>query len=295
MNTNTVQKLIGKEGLPADYCEVVDQYWTPLATAIARKAASRKPLIVGINGAQGSGKSTVCAFLEVLLKRRGLRAVTLSLDDLYLTRNERFELAEKVQSLFATRGVPGTHATALGKAIIEDLLAGRSFTLPRFDKAKDDRLEQGERISGPVDVLLFEGWCVGAKPQTPQQLSQPVNQLEAEEDRRGIWRGLVNRFLQTEYADLFGLIDMLVMLKVESFDAVLANRTRQEEKLRAANPGAPGMMDEAALTRFIAHYERLTRHMLEEMPGRADITFAIGQDQRPLALPDGLTPPASLS
>ena len=295
MNTNTVQKLIGKEGLPADYCEVVDQYWTPLATAIARKAASRKPLIVGINGAQGSGKSTVCAFLEVLLKRRGLRAVTLSLDDLYLTRDERFELAEKVQSLFATRGVPGTHATALGKAIIEDLLAGRSFTLPRFDKAKDDRLEQGERISGPVDVLLFEGWCVGARPQTPQQLSQPVNQLEAEEDRRGIWRGLVNRFLQTEYADLFGLIDMLVMLKVESFDAVLANRTRQEEKLRAANPGAPGMMDEAALTRFIAHYERLTRHMLEEMPGRADITFAIGQDQRPLALPDGLTPPASLS
>lgn len=295
MSNPAAQEIIAKEGLPADYCEVVENYWSPLASAIARKAASRKPLIVGVNGAQGSGKSTVCRFLEVLLKGRGLRAITFSLDDLYLTRNERLELAEKVQSLFATRGVPGTHATALGKTIFEDLLAGRSFTLPRFDKAQDDRLEDGERITGPVDVLLFEGWCVGAKPQTPEQLSQPVNQLEAEEDRRGIWRGLVNRFLQTDYADLFGQIDMLVMLKVESFDAVLANRTRQEEKLRAANPGAPGLMDEATLTRFIAHYERLTRHMLAEMPERADITFEIGKDQRPVALPDGLTTPAPLS
>lgn len=286
--SEAIEAAIAAERLPASYRAVVEEHWVPLATRIAREASARTPLIVGINGAQGSGKSTVCRFLEILLRQRRLRAVTLSLDDLYLTRAERAELAEKVHPLFATRGVPGTHAVGLGLGIVEDVLAGRRFTLPRFDKARDDRAPEGETVTGPVDVLLLEGWCVGAQPQDAQDLTEPLNALEAEEDRGGIWRGLVNRFLGGDYADLFGQIDLLVMLRVDSFDAVLANRRRQEEKLAAANPAAPGLLDEAALARFIAHYERLTRHMLAEMPERADIVFEIGRDQAPVALPDGL-------
>lgn len=293
--SDPIAHLIAAEGLPANYRAVVDQYWQPLTNHIARAAASRRPLIVGVNGAQGSGKSTLCRFLEALLRARGLRAVTLSLDDLYLSRAERAEMAAEIHPLFATRGVPGTHAVGLGLAIVEDVLAGRTFTLPRFDKATDDRASEGTQVSGPVDVLLFEGWCVGAAPQDNAALIAPVNALEADEDEDGLWRALVNRFLAEDYARLFALIDMLVMLKVESFDAVHANRALQEAKLQAANPHAPGLMDEAALARFIAHYERLTRHMLDEMPTRADICFAIGPDQTPLTLPDGLTPTAPLS
>jgi len=285
-----VDALIATERLPQNYRTLVEQYWAPLANHIARKAARTTPLIVGISGAQGSGKSTLCRFLELLLKPRGLHTVTLSLDDFYLTRAERISLAEQVHPLFATRGVPGTHAIGLALAIVEDVLAGRSFTMPRFDKARDDRSEDGKTISRPVDVLLLEGWCVGAKPQTPEGLAEPINKLEAVEDAEGIWRGLTNRFLTGEYAKLFGLIDLLVMLKVESFDHVLANRKRQEAKLAASNPDAPGLLDEAALVRFVSHYERLTRHMLNEMPARADIIFEIGADQRPLALPAGLGP-----
>jgi len=276
--------LIAAEHLPETYREVVSNYWEPLAGEIASRAAGAAPLIVGINGAQGSGKSTVCRFLEVLLRARGLRAVTLALDDLYLSQPERKVLARQIHPLFATRGVPGTHAAGVGMAIVEAVRAGRSFTLPRFDKARDDRAEQGEAFAGPIDVLLFEGWCVGAIAQGGPALLKPVNALESEQDAAATWRGLVNRFLARDYARLFGEIDLLVMLKIESFDRVIINRSLQEAKLRAANPDAPGLMDKAALVQFVAHYERLTRWMLEEMPGRADICIDIGPDQAPVAM-----------
>lgn len=152
--TDPIAELIAIEGLPESYVEVVEQHWKPLATRIARLPAARAPLVIGINGAQGSGKSTACKFLEVLLARRRIRAVTLSLDDLYLTREERLTLARQVHPLFATRGVPGTHAVTLGLRIVEDMLAGRALEIPRFDKAADDRAAEVTRITGPVDVLL---------------------------------------------------------------------------------------------------------------------------------------------
>lgn len=280
-----IADLIAAEGLPQDYAQVVEAHWQPLATRIARLPASRAPLVIGINGAQGSGKSTVCKFLEALLARRQIRAVTLSLDDLYLTKAERQTLAQEVHPLFATRGVPGTHAVAMGLDIVEDMLAGRPLELPRFDKRTDDRAEQSERITGPVDVLLLEGWCVGAKPQTAEALAEPINDLEREEDPDGLWRGLVNHWLSEDYGKLFDQVDLLVMLKVEDFAAVRRNRAVQEAKLRAADPDAPGVMDAKALDRFCAHYERLTRHMLAEMPERADVVIEIGPDQNPVPSP----------
>ncbi|MFB0613128.1 kinase [Aurantiacibacter poecillastricola] len=280
--SDPVAELVEAEGLPRDYAEVVEQHWKPLVTRIARFPARRAPLVVGINGAQGSGKSTLCKFLEVLLARRQIRAITLSLDDLYLTKAERRKLAEDVHPLFDTRGVPGTHAIAMGLGIFENVLAGRAFDLPRFDKGADDRAASGERITGPVNVLLLEGWCVGAKPQDAAALAEPVNELERDEDPDGIWRSLVNHWLAEDYARLFDQIDLLVMLKVENFDAVRRNRALQEDKLRAADPDASAVMDEAALERFLAHYERLTLHMLEEMPSRADVVIEIGPDQRPV-------------
>jgi D-glycerate 3-kinase len=280
--TDAIGALVSAEGLPETYREVVDRYWRPLAARIAGEA--RRPLIVGINGAQGSGKSTLCLFLEALLAESGLRAVTLSLDDLYLTKAERLALARDEHPLFATRGVPGTHDVALGQAILDDLRAGKTATLPRFDKAADDRAPEGHMVEGSMDVILFEGWCMGAVPQPAAALRDPVNRLEAEEDTQGTWRREVNRRLATDYAELFGQIDLLVMLKVEGFEAVRANRRLQEQKLAASRPGGTAIMDDEALDRFLMHYERLTRWMLREMPARADVLIEIGPDQRPKAI-----------
>lgn len=281
MSDDPVADLIVQHGLPRSYRQVVDRYWRPLADELARQTDRKKPLIVGINGAQGSGKSTLCAFLEVLLDEHGLKAATLSLDDLYLGRADRQRLAREVHPLFATRGVPGTHAPARGLAIFDDLAAGRALSLPRFDKGTDEQSRGGEGVTGPVDVLLFEGWCVGCPPQADEELLAPVNALEADEDADGIWRSVANIWLKGTYADLFARLDLLVLLQVSGFDVVLANRRRQEDKLRAARPDAPGLMDESALARFCQHYERLTRHMLAVLPDRADVVFPIGNDQVP--------------
>jgi len=276
---NAIDALIETEALPRDYAAVVELAWQPLADRIASEG--KRPLVVGINGAQGSGKTTLCRFLEELLYQRRLRTVTLSLDDLYLMKAERLTLAQDEHPLFATRGVPGTHDVALGEAILDELRAGRTTTLPRFDKAADDRAAEGKIAEGPVDVILFEGWCVGAVPQPAAALRDPVNRLEADEDPDGSWRREVNRRLATDYAELFARIDLLVMLKVESFEAVRANRRLQEQKLAARDPDGAALMDEAALDRFLMHYERLTRWMLQEMPARADVLIPIGPDQRP--------------
>jgi D-glycerate 3-kinase len=276
---NAIEALIAEEHLPQDYAGVVEAFWQPLADRIASEA--KRPLIVGINGAQGSGKSTLCRFLEQLLAERRLHAVTLSIDDLYLTRAERQALAGDEHPLFATRGVPGTHDVALGEAILDAVAAGRPATLPRFDKAADDRAAEGMPLALPADVVLFEGWCVGAVPQPAATLREPVNALERDEDPDGTWRREVNRRLATDYAELFARIDLLVMLKVAGFESVRANRKLQEDKLAAVNPGGAAIMDDAALDRFLMHYERLTRWMLAEMPARADVVIGIGPDQRP--------------
>lgn len=280
--STAIDKLVEAEGLPPDYRSVVEAQWRPLADRIGDLWCDKQPLLVGISGAQGSGKTTLCRFLKVLLVEHNLRSVTLSLDDLYLTRAERQALAADVHPLFATRGVPGTHDLALGEAILDDLLAGRTAALPRFDKAADDRAEVRRLVEPPIDVVLLEGWCVGAAPQPTEALVAPVNRLEAEEDPDGAWRREVNRRLATDYAALFARIDLLVMLEIESFEAVRANRKLQEDKLATANPGGTALLDDAALDRFLMHYERLTRWMLKEMPARADVVLKMGPDQRPL-------------
>jgi D-glycerate 3-kinase len=280
--SSAIERLIADEHLPSDYRAIVDAYWRPLSEEIALRAIDG-PLVVGINGAQGSGKTTLCKFLEVLLVEHNQRAATLSIDDLYRTRADRERLAREVHPLLATRGVPGTHDPALGLAVIEDFRAGRDLELPRFDKSVDDRAPEPERVEGPLQVLLFEGWCLGAAPQDEAALAEPVNPLEAAEDADLVWRRHVNDALQGDYADLFAELDMLVMLKVPDFAAVRRNRALQEDKLRARNPAAPGLMDAAALERFLDQDERLTLHMFAEMPARADLVVEIDRDQRPVS------------
>jgi D-glycerate 3-kinase len=280
--STAIENLIRAESLPADYREVVERHWRPLADRIGDLWIEGRPRLVGVSGAQGSGKTTLCRFLEALLVEHNLRTVTLSLDDLYLTRAERLEMATHEHPLFATRGVPGTHDVALGEAILDDLLAGRTAALPRFDKAADDRAAVRRMVDPPIDVVLLEGWCVGAVPQPAGDLRTPLNELERYEDAAGTWRREVNRRLATDYAELFARIDLLIVLEVEGFGAVRANRLLQEQKLARSAPEGTAIMDEAGLDRFLMHYERLTRWMLEEMPARADIVIPIGADQRPI-------------
>lgn len=259
---------------------VAETVWNAIIDRIARPRPA--PLVVGICGAQGSGKSTLTAGLLHRLSAAGIAGAALSLDDLYLTRAERLALATEIHPLLATRGPPGTHDVQLGLDVIAALERGEAAPLPRFDKALDDRAVREDWTAAPAacQVLLLEGWCVGARPQVETALAPPVNALEAAEDADGCWRRYVNRALAGDYQRLFGRLDLLVLLAAPCFEVVFEWRCQQEDGLRAVAPqGAPGLMDSAAIRRFIQHYERLTRHILAEMPARADVLITIREDR----------------
>ncbi|CAN5599208.1 kinase [soil metagenome] len=273
---------IAAEGLPPDFAETALAICSPLAERIVSQAGG-PGFVVGLCGAQASGKSTLTAVLRAMLEGRGLVVAALSLDDLYLAHAERQALAREIHPLLATRGVPGTHDVELGLAVLDGLARSGETRLPAFDKAADDCRPDGVPISGPVDVILFEGWCVGAVPQT--DVAAPINALERERDSDGRWRTFVNAALGGPYQALFARIGLLVLLKAPSFEVVLAWRQEQEAKLRARLAREGGdlkrAMTDEQVADFIAHYERLTRHILAEMPARADVLVALDENRRP--------------
>ena len=243
------------------------------------------PLVLGICGSQGSGKSTLARALEQTLGEDGLSIASLSLDDLYLGTQARRKLAAEVHPLFATRGVPGTHDLELGLSVIQAVRDGKAVALPRFDKASDEPLPRDAWPMAPqgLDVLIFEGWCVGARPEAVEVLSGPVNALEREEDGDGRWRRAVNDFLAGPYQALFEQIDRLVFLAAPGFEVVHGWRLQQERDLRESRKAqgrdpALAMTDEQ-ISRFISHYERITRHILHSMPSQAALTLRLGRDR----------------
>lgn len=262
---------------------IVEAVLAQVRGALAAKV--RRPVVIGLCGAQGSGKTTLADAVHAACKAEGLRSAVLSIDDLYLTRAERLALAREVHPLLATRGVPGTHDVALGISVLEGLERGEAVALPRFDKIADDRkpCAQWPRSPAPCDVLVFEGWCVGARPQPVEDLGLPVNRLEAEEDPGGIWRGYVNDALAGPYQKLFASIDRLILLAAPGFEVVHRWRLEQERELALSAGPQARLMDEAAVARFISHYERLTRYILSEMPGRADLVVRLDEARRPVA------------
>lgn len=273
-----VDELRRAQSLPLHYAESVQEHVARLAERIVtlRRGAGR-PVVVGIAGAQGCGKSTLALFLANWLKlEEGVCAATLGLDDLYFDPRTRIELARTIHPLLRTRGVPGTHDVAAGERLLRQLTAAEgTVLLPRFDKAVDDLRPRSEwtKVATPVDVVLFEGWCVGARPQSDAALETPINTLESDEDPYGRWRRYVNEQLRGDYARLFARLDMLLFLRVPSFSKVLEWRGLQEDR-------QDGPLDDAALRRFVQHFERLSRHMLETVPDYADAVIDIDDDHR---------------
>lgn len=245
----------------------------------ALAAAGPRPLVYGVSGAQGSGKSTVARRLVEHLRLRGGSAEVVSIDDLYFGRKARLRLARTVHPLFITRGPPGTHDMDLGVKILHAAKSGESVRLPRYDKAGDEPLAASEWILAParLDALIVEGWCLGATPESETELASPVNTLERAFDADGRWRRLVNKALQGDYQRFFQLVDRLAFLKAPDFGIVWRWRAEQEHALAAANLGrnAPGLMLDDELHFFIQHFERVTRAMLRKPPLGASLVLEL--------------------
>ncbi len=260
-----------------------EDVWSHLAAwVVSEKQAIGGIPVFGIHGGQGSGKSTLSHALSALFRKAyGWNTVVVSIDDLYLGHTERQHLGNTVHPLLATRGVPGTHDHELGLELFKQLRQlepGASLAIPKFDKVSDDRLPESlwHSITGPVDLIVFEGWCVGSLPVDAAELQAPINTLEQEEDANGLWRTQVNQALSNDYQRWFEAIDRLIMLKVPNMESVMNWRSQQEAENRRNTQGQDDRgMDHAALTRFIQHYERLTRNALRDLPERADLVLSL--------------------
>lgn len=274
-----------RESLPRHY---VEQFVSCVLPAFEENLLSHcfsRPQIIGVQGCQGSGKSTLSEFLKIYVESAHAQQVEIcSLDDFYLTRHERRELSKIVHPLFATRGVPGTHDVELILQLFDDVAAGRCFGAPLFEKLNDDRAAEDSwpRWTSSPPILIFEGWCVGIPAQAEDQLLTPVNALEELEDSDLIWRRYVNRKLQGDYKIINDRLDSLLVLQAPSFDCVFEWRRKQEQgmaaKLIEQGISSPNAMDADDLQRFISHYQRLTEHGLNTLPGFADATLYLNPD-----------------
>lgn len=280
LTNQQIEEFISQHRLSARFRNLIEAHYLPLASWVIKKRVANQTLFIGMNGAQGTGKSTLAAFLRLALTSGARWCVAvLSIDDFYLTKTEREHLADRVHPLLETRGVPGTHDIGMLSAYIKKLRnlgMDTKIRVPFFDKARDDRAaaETWPVITGPVDVIILEGWCVGSLPQENDALLQAINPLEEQQDATGEWRQFVNKQLAGDYAALFAQLDALIFLRAPDFDAVYHWRLEQEQKLAiGTSDSRAGIMNKVQIARFIQHYERITRANLMVLPETADVVL----------------------
>lgn len=233
----------------------------------------KQVLMVGINGSQGIGKTTLCAWLAEKLNRNNIPTVSISIDDFYLTRKEQIELANQYPSnpYLQERGYPGTHDITLGLNVLQSLKNGESNTvIPVYDKSahsgKGDRAEESKRV-GACRVVLLEGWMLGFTPQ-PASPGREFSQIDHYLEKYKTWTGLLDAF---------------IVLMPEKKEFVLQWRVEAEEKMKKS--GKSGMTtDEVRLyaEKFLPAYERYLPALAQNDPLKEHtLRYQIGFDRLP--------------
>lgn len=249
---------------------------------IAQGPGDRPPLI-GVVGAQGSGKTTLA---RAAAERFG--AAQISIDDVYLTRAEREALGREVHPLLVHRGPPGTHDLGLLQDMIDRLSAAgpdAETLIPDFDKRGDDRwpVERWRRFTGRPSAILIDAWCLGCVAENAAALAEPVNALERDQDPDGRWREAVNGFVAGPYADFAAGFDAVLFLQAPGFEVVHDWRCQQEADLLGVTPDDLPQEERRRLAGFIQYFERITRRMLAGGV-RADVTVQLDRNRQPLTI-----------
>ena len=259
----------------------------PLSLYLLNFPKRDKPYFIGLNGGQGSGKTTLSDFVQRVLSIDSQRSITgFSIDDIYKSTEERNKMATEIHPLCKVRGVPGTHDISMGLDVLDSLSNASNETLtaiPSFSKPLDRHkpIEDWKVFQGKPDFIFFDAWCAGAKPISEENWKPPMNDLEKEEDPCGVWSKWSNRELSGDYQDLFNRFDLLLMIKVPSIEFVYESRWIQEQTLSKTLKDPillKNIMTKEEVFRFVMHYERLTHYILKEMPALSDIVLDRDKD-----------------
>ena len=273
------EKILGKS--KAEKIKSLKKIYIPISFWIENKYKKKgETLILGFSGGQGSGKTTVTGILKIILKKFFKRRIHVSsIDNFYKTLEDRNKISNKIHPLLKTRGVPGTHDINLVKNFF-NIIRKKKFKkikIPKFEKAMDNRLEKKYwfNIKQKPEIVILEGWCVGARPQSNSLIKRPINILEKYEDKDLKWRKYVNEKLKKEYKKLFVMIDHLIFMKIPNFKVVFKWRLLQEKKLKKKSYSNKKIMSYNEIKRFIMFYERITLQMMKDLSKSASVVMLL--------------------
>lgn len=221
--------------------ETLWKFWLPFALKLVQDRQQKdRPIIQGILGGQGTGKTTLARVLKHILAHLNYQTLSFSIDDLYKTYPERQQLLERDPRLI-WRGPPGTHDVELGIQVLDQLRCpqtGEAIAIPRFDKSlwsgAGDRI-QPEWVSH-VDIVLLEGWFVGCRPIDETQFDSAPAPILTEADRQ--FARDMNRNLKT-YLPLWERLDQLIILHPVDYRLSKQWRYQAEQEMMAS--GKSGM------------------------------------------------------
>jgi D-glycerate 3-kinase len=266
---------------------MIKSFLIPVSFWIAKKVNKKKPLIIGLAGGQGSGKTTISSILTLILQKYfKLNVFKVSIDDFYKTRKDRKLLSKHTHPLLMTRGVPGTHDVDMMLNFFKKIeyKKFKKLQVPKFNKATDDRYPKSlwHKIKLKPDVIIFEGWCVGARAQSDSQLKKPINSLEKVYDQRANWRAHVNSQLKNKYKTLFNHLDGLLYLKAKNFNILREWRLKQERKLRVQTKNKKNLkiMSSGDIINFMQTYQRITQQMFIDALKSSSIIMSLNSNHQ---------------
>ena len=266
---------------------MIKSFLIPLCFWISKKADKKKPYFVGLAGGQGTGKTTISSLIKIILiKYFKLKVFRISIDDFYKTRKERISLSKRVHPMLLTRGVPGTHDINMMLSFFKKVKSKKfkRLKLPTFNKAIDDRSNKKHwyELNEKPDVIIFEGWCVGAKSETNNTLKKTINSMEKAKDQKKIWRKYVNYQLKSKYKNLYSQLNCLIYLKAKNFNLLQKWRLKQERKLwiKSKMKSNSKIMNKDDVINFMQTYQRITQNMFRYMPKYASIILNLNTNHQ---------------
>ena len=266
---------------------MIKSFLIPLCFWISKKADKKRPYFVGLAGGQGTGKTTISSLIKIILiKYFKLKVFRISIDDFYKTRKERLSLSNRIHPMLLTRGVPGTHDIKMMLNFFRKVKSKKfkKLKLPTFNKAIDDRFKKKHwySLNDKPDVIIFEGWCVGAKSEKNNSLKRTINSMEKAKDQKQIWRKYVNQQLKSEYKNLYSQLNCLIYLKAKNFSLLQKWRLKQERKLwlNSKRKSNLKIMNKEDVINFMQTYQRITQNMFRYMPKYASIILNLNSNHQ---------------